>query len=106
MGNGWIDISECTEGYYLFIESGKEFPNAVPVEVTNWNTVYEVGCEVYEHQSSYKGKALKLCDINNNGEVCVMDKGGVVDVTTYMDKERVYIGIPDTQSYSGGGGDM
>ena len=75
MSDGWIDISECTEGYWLFLDS--KGGNAYPVEVTDWNTVYEISCQAYDNQSNYKGKALKLADINNNGEVCVMAKGDV-----------------------------
>ena len=47
MNNVWIDISECGEGYYLF---------------------------VHDHVYNLKGKAVRIADINNTGEVVVEAK--------------------------------
>ena len=73
MSDGWIDISECTEGYWLFNDDKDSYP----VEVSKSKRVWSILSNVWVNLDSLSGKALKLCDINNNGEVCVMANGGV-----------------------------
>lgn len=72
MNNGWIDISECTEGYYLFDCEGVN--NIQPVLVDNSGQVRAAGVSCSNALYIFKGKALKLADINNNGDVLVQSK--------------------------------
>ena len=74
MSNGWIDISECTEGYWLFDSEGVN--NIQAVSVDNVGQVRAVGFSCSDALYIFKGKALKLCDINNNGELLVEAKNG------------------------------
>ncbi len=64
MSNGWIDISECTEGYWLFKDIS--IVDAIPVEVKG-DRVWSGGLGIWVRLNRYTGKALKLCDLNNNG---------------------------------------
>ena len=49
----------------LFRDS--EGVNAFPVEMNVYGIVHDTVCDDWNELSDYTGKALKLCDINNNG---------------------------------------
>ena len=77
MSNGWIDISECAEGYYLFIvESLRGDKVSYPAKVDSRGRIYLLNTDDKFDIRYFCGKALKLADINNNGEVLVEAKSG------------------------------
>ena len=75
MSNGWIDIDDCTSGYWLFkLKSTYSSDVVLPVEVSGGGIVYFTNGRPCDHLYNLFGKALKLADINNNGEVLVEKK--------------------------------
>lgn len=72
----WIDIDDCTDGYYLFklksTYSSGEFLLGEVVDGVVWFNNGRPCDYLYD----LCGEALSLTDINNNGEVLVEAKSG------------------------------